>query len=318
MLHAMPRLGKYGDTRSVVRRAAQACFAAVAVCLISFSGVCRADSPPDSGTPPIQWSRGPMTARLGTIAEIDLPKGYVFADGAGARKFLELTHNTSSGSEVGIIAPQSDQESWWVLFEFNDVGYVKDDEKGSLDPAKILASIKEGTEEANDERRKHGWKAFHVYGWYTPPYYDSVTNNLTWAISGAEDSGANNSINYSVRILGRRGTMNVDLVLDPNEMAATEPKFKSLMSAFHFTGGNRYADFAQGDRIASYGLTALIAGGATAVAIKTGLFAKLWKLIIVVFLAVIGAIRKLWNKAKGVMTGSRTPEDEFPPVNTGS
>jgi uncharacterized membrane-anchored protein len=259
-----------------------------------------------------------MTARLGSIAEIDLPKGYVFADGAGARKFLEFTHNPSSGSELGIIAPQSDQESWFVLFEFNDVGYVKDDEKESLDAAKILENIQGGTEEANDERKKHGWKAFHVNGWYTPPYYDSQTNNLTWAVNGSEDNGANPAVNYSVRILGRRGTMKVDLVLDPRDMAATEPKFKALMSAFHFTGGNRYADFAQGDKIASYGLTALIAGGATAVAIKTGLFAKFWKIIILFFLAVIGAIKRLWNKAKDAVTGNRNPEDEFPPVNTRS
>jgi uncharacterized membrane-anchored protein len=311
MLQGMLRFWKHPGAHVVVGRAALAYFVVV-VCLISLTGVCRADNPPDSSTPPIQWSRGPMTARLGSIAEIDVPKGYVFADGDGARKVLELTHNPSSGAELGIIAPQSDKESWFVLFEFNDVGYVKDDEKESLDAAKILANIQEGTEEANEERQKRGWKAFHVNGWYTPPYYDSETNNLTWAVNGSEDNGTNPSINYSVRILGRRGTMNVDLVLDPNDMAATEPRFKALMSAFHYTGGNRYADFAQGDKIASYGLTALIAGGATAVAIKTGLFAKLWKLIIVLFLAIISAIKKLWNKARSAVTGSRDPEDEFP------
>lgn len=267
-----------------------------------------------SSPPPIQWSRGPMTAKLGDIAEINLPQGYVFAGGADARKFLEFTHNPSSGSELGIIAPQSDQESWFVLFEFNDLGYVKDDEKESLDAAKILANIQKDTEEANAERQKRGWKVFHVNGWYTQPFYDSETNNLTWAVNGSEDNGANPSVNYSVRILGRRGTMNVDLVLDPNDMTGTEPKFKALMSGFRFTGGNRYADFVKGDKTASYGLTALIAGGATAVAIKTGLFAKLWKLLVVFILAIVGAIKKLWHKTKSAVTGTRDPKDEFPPA----
>ena len=253
-----------------------------------------------------------MTAKLGDIAEIDLPNGYLFADGNGARQFLELTHNPTDGGELGIIVPQSDKESWFVLFEFDEVGYVKDDEKTSMDATKILDNIQKNTESANAERQKRGWKAFHVNGWYTQPYYDVQTNNLTWAVNGSEDNGESPSVNYSIRILGRRGTMNVDLVLDPADMAATEPKFKSLLSGFRFTGGNRYADFVKGDKVASYGLTALIAGGATAVAIKTGLFAKFWKLLVVLFAALVGAIKKLWNKAKNAVTGNRDPKDEFP------
>jgi uncharacterized membrane-anchored protein len=160
--------------------------------------------------------------------------------------------------------------------------------------------------------KKRGWKAFHINNWYTQPYYDLQTHNLTWAVNGSEDNGVNPSVNYSVRILGRRGTMNVDLILDPADMAVTGPKFKFLLSGFHFTGGNRYADFVKGDKVASYGLTALIAGGATAVAIKTGLFAKFWKLLVVLLAAIVGAIKKLWNKAKNAVTGDRDPKDEFP------
>jgi uncharacterized membrane-anchored protein len=271
---------------------------AAAVFAMTLGFVCRADDQPKSNQPPIRWSKGPMTAKLGDIAKIDLPKGYLFADGNGARKFLELTHNPTDGGELGVIAPRSDNESWFVIFEFDESGYVKDDENSSLDPAKILENIQENTENANAERQKRGWKAFHANSWYTQPYYDKQTNNLTWAINGSEDNGQHPSVDYSVRILGRRGTMNVDLVLAPADMAATEPKFKSLLSGFHFTGGNRYMDFVEGDKVASYGLTALIAGGATAVAIKTGLFAKFWKLLVVLFAAIVGAIKKFWNKVK--------------------
>ena len=284
----------------------------VALCMFATFCACQVVGQQKPSPPPIQWSRGPTTAKLGTIGEINVPKGYVFADATGARKFLELTQNPSSGDELGIIAPQSDQDTWFVLFEFKDLGYVKDDDKQSLDAAKILVNIQKGTEDANAERQKRGWKAFHVNGWYTNPYYDSETNNLTWAVNGSEDNGVNPTVNYSVRILGRRGTMNVDLVLDPGDLSGVEPKFKSLMTGFHFTGGNRYAEFVQGDKVASYGLTALIAGGATAVAIKTGLFAKLWKFLVFIVLAIVAAIKKLFTKAKAVVTGSRDPKDEFP------
>jgi uncharacterized membrane-anchored protein len=253
-----------------------------------------------------------MTAKLGDVAEIQVPDGYLFADGNGARKFLELSHNPASGDEVGLIVPQSEQENWYVLFEFNDVGYVKDDERNSLDASAILTNIQNATEESNKERQQRGWKAFHVTGWYTTPFYDSASNNLTWAISGAEDNNQNPSVNYSVRILGRRGTMNVDLVLDPGEIASAEPHFKTLIGGLRFSEGNRYADFMQGDKVASYGLTALIAGGATAVAIKTGLFAKLWKFLLVICASIAAAIKKMWRKAKQAVTGEVDPNDNVP------
>lgn len=41
----------------------------------------------------IDWADGPITARLGDIAEIKVPAGYRFTGKEGTRKFLELTHN---------------------------------------------------------------------------------------------------------------------------------------------------------------------------------------------------------------------------------
>jgi hypothetical protein len=41
----------------------------------------------------IDWADGPITARLGDIAEIKVPPGYRFTGKEGTRKFLELTHN---------------------------------------------------------------------------------------------------------------------------------------------------------------------------------------------------------------------------------
>lgn len=102
-----------------------------ALCIsASNSAVAHADDPQKSNPPVIKWIKGPTTAKLGTIAEIDVPEGCLVADGEGARKFLELTHNPTSGAELGIVVPQSEKETWFVLFEFSDVGYVKDDDKG--------------------------------------------------------------------------------------------------------------------------------------------------------------------------------------------
>jgi uncharacterized membrane-anchored protein len=265
----------------------------------------NAASQPQSAPPKIPWQKGPFRAKLGDVAEIDVPAGYEFADGDGARKYLELTGNPSEGTEIGIVTPTAEGKGndWVVLFDFDETGYVKDNEKSSIDANALLNDIRSGAEKENEERRRRGWIPFHITGWQTTPFYDDATHNLTWATVGHSDVVKDGeTINYSTRILGRRGVMRVDLVTDPETVSATLPPFRSIMGGFAFTAGSRYADFVRGDKVAEFGLTALIAGGATAVALKTGLFAKLlamlaglWKIIAVGFAAMMTRIKNIWR-----------------------
>lgn len=266
-------------------------------------------APAQPEPPKIGWQKGPFVAKLGSVAEINVPEGYEFADGDGARKVNELSGNPSNGSELGVMVPlgHADADNWAIFFEFDETGYVKDDEKTSIDAGKLMDSIKKGTEQENEERKKRGWVPFHVLDWQLKPFYDQTTNNLTWSIIGeAENEKHDRTINYNTRILGRRGVMRTDLVLDPSLSATVPAKYNELMKGFHFTAGSRYADFVKGDKVAEYGLTALIAGGATAVALKTGLFAKLlallaglWKVIAVGLAALATRIKNIWNAIRG-------------------
>lgn len=246
----------------------------------------------------IDWQRGPTVGKLGNIAEIKIPAGYSFAGKDGAAKLLELTHNLVNGDELGVIVAQD--SDWFMIFEFDESGYVKDDEGDKLDSEAILKSITKNTDDANAERAKRGWRPIHVTGWKTAPYYDAQTHNLTWAsIVKGEEPNDEGAVNHSVRILGRRGTMNIDLIASPGEYADITGKFGSLMSGFHYTDGNRYSDFVKGDKMAEYGLTALIVGGGAAVALKTGLLAKLWKFILIGIMAIVGAIKKFFRTIFG-------------------
>jgi uncharacterized membrane-anchored protein len=108
----------------------------------------------------IDWIDGPVTARLGDIAEIKVPAGYRFTGQEGTRKFLELTQNPPGGNELGTIVPETSssrkEEFWFVMFEFSNVGYVKDDERDKLDANVLLKTISDNTEESNKERAKRG------------------------------------------------------------------------------------------------------------------------------------------------------------------
>ncbi|HEX6853278.1 MAG TPA: DUF2167 domain-containing protein [Candidatus Polarisedimenticolaceae bacterium] len=259
----------------------------------------------------IPWTEGPAVGRLGDRAELDVPEGFLFSGAEGTRQFLELTQNIPSGRELGVLLPiprEGDTSGgWFVIFEFADVGYVKDDEKDKLDAKAILESIREGTDAGNKVRSEKGWPTLEIVGWEKEPFYDTRSNNLTWAVRN-RSQGAD-GVNWSTRLLGREGYMNVDLVLSPEDVAAVVPRFESVMGTFRYVSGHSYAEFRKGDKIAAYGLTALVAGGAGALAVKTGILQKFWKLIVGVLLAAGAGLKKLWDRFRGE---SRIPEPGDP------
>ena len=266
----------------------------------------------------IPWQHGPMTATLGTVAMVDIPHYCMFGDGKGAQKFLRATQNTPSGNETGIMlctVPGKDSSSnWFVVFSFDESGYVKDANKETLDATKILQTIREGQEQDNEYRRDRGFAELVIPGWRREPYYDTLTSNLTWSlrVRGKEEDESGESINHSVRLLGRKGVMHADLVADPVDMNVAVPAFDSILANYSYVTGNSYAEWKPGDKVAKYGLTALVAGGAGLAAVKLGLFAKAWKwllgilvalkkLAIVVVLGIVAFFKKIiaWFRDRG-------------------
>jgi uncharacterized membrane-anchored protein len=249
------------------------------------------------------WMRGPANTKIKDIAEFKIPEGYMFTDAKGTQELLRLMGNPTSGNELGFFAPanyfsRQSSNGWFVIFEFDKSGYVKDDEKDKLDAAAMLKAIKKGTEYGNREREKMKAPPIEVIGWHTPPRYDAETHNLEWAINLSSEGHAN--VNYNTRLLGRTGVMEASLVVEPENLEAILPIFKDYLKGYSFASGQKYAEYRPGDKVAQYGLAALIVGGAAAGAAKLGLFAwaavllkKFWKLIVLAVVAVSGFLSKL-------------------------
>ncbi len=249
----------------------------------------------DSALASIRWQNGPCTAQLGTVASIEIPEGYRFADAKDTATLMEMMQNPSDESELGCVF--KDGSDWFVVFDFADIGYVKDDEASNLDADAILKSVRQGTEATNKERKRRGWATMQIEGWEIRPQYNTETHNLEWAIRGSSEGET--VLNYNTRLLGRHGVMSANLVIDPDDLARTLPTYKTLLEGFSFNPGGRYSEFRKGDKVAQYGLTALITGGAAAVAIKTGLLQKAWKFIAIGVVAVIAAARGAFRKLLG-------------------
>lgn len=242
----------------------------------------------------VKWQTGPSSGALGSAAQVEVPDGYLFAGGNDTRLIMEALHNPTSGKEQGYLSPKG--EDWFAVFEFDDVGYIKDDDKDSLDADAMLEAIKTGTEQGNKERLRRGWPTMTIVGWETQPRYDETTHNLEWAIRATSEGAP--VVNYNTRLLGRGGVMEVTLVTDPASLATNLPKFKTMLAGFGFNQGQKYAEFRQGDKMAQYGLTGLIVGGTTAVLVKSGLFKWLWKGLVAIGIAISAFVRKLLGRRK--------------------
>lgn len=242
---------------------------------------------------------GPATYALGDVAEIKLPAGYHGVEAGSLKAYYKLTQNLYSGNERGVVIGPGE---WVLVFDYDEIGYIKDDEKDKLDADKLMASLLEGQKESNKERAKQGWDEMKFAGWANPPRYDPQTNNLTWAVNLTSSSDGYKQVflNESIRLLGRGGVMNVTLVTSPADYPKDSATVSSLLAKnFGYVEGHRYAEFKQGDKVAEYGLAALVLGGAGAAAFKLGFFEKFWKFIVFGAAAAAGAIKKLWNKITG-------------------
>jgi uncharacterized membrane-anchored protein len=268
-----------------------AVFAALlAACVCSFGHAADESAPGEEA--PLNWQRGPCEAQIGDHATIQVPEGYQFVGEQETQELLQWMGNPTDGSELGMLVPSTEEDEWFIVFEFSDVGYVSDDDREELDSDALLDALRQGTERSNAERLRRGWPTMQIVGWEREPNYDAQTNNLEWAVR-AESEGEP-IVNFNTRLLGREGVMEVNLVVDPDKLAATLPEYKSLLGGYSYVPGKRYAEFRAGDKIARYGLAGLVTGGAAAVALKVGLFKKLWKVIVVAFIAVAAFFKKLF------------------------
>ena len=259
---------------------------------------------PAEGALPFQ--AGPKLIALGHGLKLDLPETHAYLAQPDAGKLMEKMGNLHNEDLLGLVVSKDQSDEYIVTFRYEDSGHIKDDEE--LDAGELLDSIKEGEDAYNEELKQRGFQPIHVGGWDEPPRYDQQNHQLIWALIVESSDGA--SINYNTRILGRTGYVSVNLVTDKPHLAQYKPAGALLLSRTSFDTGQRYADFdASKDKVAEYGLTGLVLGGAglgLAKAAKIGLIAKFGKGLIALLIAgkkvVIAGVIALGALLKKVFT----------------
>ncbi|MDA0766938.1 MAG: DUF2167 domain-containing protein [Verrucomicrobia bacterium] len=239
---------------------------------------------------------------LGSWATIKIPEGMGFLNGADTATLMSMYGNLPDSYEGALSTEALD---WTVIFQFSEEGYVKDDEKDDLDADEILKTLKEGQDLANAERKKMGFDTLVIERWAVEPKYNESTNNLEWGTVILSGDGSR-TVNYETRLLGREGYMNVTLLCDPEDLDGLMSEYQALLASYAYVPGKTYGEYEKGDKLASYGLTALIAGGAAYGAVKTGLlgtilvfFKKLWYVVVAAIAAVWKGIKRFFGRITG-------------------
>lgn len=248
------------------------------------------------------------------IAELKVSNDFYYLNAADAEKVLvEVWGNPPGQNTLGMLFPANttpfDADSWGVIIEYEEEGHVSDEDADQINYDELLVQMQTEVSGANEERAAGGYEALKLIGWASKPYYDKAAHKLHWAKEIQFGDNPEHTLNYNIRVLGRKGVLVLNFVAGIAQQQAIEANLSKVLALANFKSGNRYEDFDPSlDKVAAYGLSALVAG---TVLSKTGIlaviliFLKKFGLLLVV--AVGGLVAKLFRRNKPTL--AQKPQD---------
>ncbi|TRZ43714.1 DUF2167 domain-containing protein [Robertkochia solimangrovi] len=232
------------------------------------------------------------------LATITVPEGFKFLDAEQSQIVLTDLWGNPPAETYGLLFPEDmspihENFTYAVEITYSEDGYIDDTDARELDYDELLAEMKEDMKSTNPARVAEGYPEIELIGWASAPYYDSMNKKLHWAKElhfGGEDE---NTLNYEIRVLGRKGYLNLNAIGNMPALPIIQNDTETILSSVNFNEGYRYSDFNPDlDEVAAYGIGGLIAGKVLA---KAGFFAvilKFWKVIALGVAGGFGILRK--------------------------
>jgi uncharacterized membrane-anchored protein len=247
---------------------------------------------------------GPNDVTLADQAMLKLPAGMSYVPQPAAGRLMEAMGNSRDPQLLGLVRG-SGEADWVVLARYEASGYIKEDDAKDWNVDDLFTSLKEGTEEGNKRRKEMGFPPLEIVGWVQKPNYDTATHRLVWSMAARTpgESEAEQSINYNTYALGREGYVTLNLLTARATVERDKPAAHSLLAALKFNDGKRYEDFdSSTDKVAEYGLAALVAGVAAKklglIAIVLAFVAKFAKVILLAGAGVTAVFFKFFKGRK--------------------
>ena len=251
----------------------------------------------------LTYKQGEISLQEG-LATLRVPESFRYLDAADTDRVLQAWGNPPDPSTLGMLVPADmspmDKLGWGVIISYEEDGHVDDEDAADMDFDELLEDMKKGTLEGNKARQEAGYGAIELKGWAEPPHYDGATHKLYWAQELAFQGNSESSLNYDIRVLGRKGVLVLSAVSSISQLSMMKEKMPEVLAFTDFNPGHSYADFdPDTDQLAAYGIGALVAGK---VAAKAGLFKTVLallvagkKLVVVGIVALIAGIKRFFN-----------------------
>jgi len=260
----------------------------------------------------LKYQQGDIDLR-GGLAKLSVPKEFNFLGPDDAETVLvKLWGNPPSENKpLGLLMPAGmtplSTNCWVVTIDYSEDGYVKDNDASKINYDDLLKKMQKGIAANNKTREEHGYPAITLVGWAAPPHYDAATHKLYWAKQLKFGDEPSDTLNYSIRMLGRKGVLELNAVASIDQLSEIDRQTPQILGMVDFKEGSRYADFdPKVDKVAKYGIATLVAGGALAAAAKLGLLKGLWvfilaakKFIIIAIVAIAAFFKKLFKRDGG-------------------
>ncbi len=258
----------------------------------------------------------------GGAASIHVPAQFKYLDASQSRYVLQdLWGNPDAGSVLGMIFPANSGAmvpgGYAFVIQFEEMGYVKDSDADKIDYDDLLKDLKESSAKENEERLRLGLQTMNLVGWAAKPYYDKEKKVLHWAKEFEVQGSEENTLNYDIRVLGRKGVLILQAVSDMSELDSVNNHIGEVLGMVSFNEGHRYADFDEKtDNVAAWTIGGLVAGKVLA---KVGFFAVILKFLKFILVGVALAGGAVWKW----ITGRRKKDEELayeaqPAENEGS
>ena len=212
-------------------------------------------------------------------ATIVIPQTHYFLAAKDAQSVLsDAWGNPPDPNVLGMIFPAGstpvDDNVWGATIYFNSDGYISDADAHKLNYDKMMKEFKSSQQDDNIWRLENGYVPIDVVGWAEEPTYNADTKKLYWAKELKFGDNPFNTLNYDIRVLGRKGALVISFISTMDELEAIRASAPAVLEMASFNPGATYADYQPGiDKKAAYGIAGLIGG--VAIAKKTGILAAI-------------------------------------------
>ncbi|MES2848659.1 MAG: DUF2167 domain-containing protein [Bacteroidota bacterium] len=238
-------------------------------------------------------------ALSGGFAKLNVPEGFKYLNSEQSNYVItELWGNPAQQGILGMLFPKDGgpfaDSSYAFVITYDAAGYVKDDDADDINYDDMLKELQKDEIEENKARSAQGYDPIHMVGWATKPFYDKSNKVLHWAKNLKFAGAETNTLNYEVRILGRKGILSMNAIATMDQLDMVKKDIDKVLKIPAFTDGNMYKDFdSKTDNVAAWTIGGLVAGK---VLLKVGFFAKFWKLIVLGVVALGAGLKKFLGR----------------------